>query len=192
MHHQTSRIQGRAGTKQRMTACIDALGLLSSMTTGQHGNEKHGHQKGNQQRRHDSQPQIAKNLPSHSLHKHHRKEDANGCQSRCNDSPSDFPGPPHGSHAHVISFLTTSINGLRTTMEESTNIPIPMAKPPRDMMFRETSNTLRGAKVTATEIGMLRAMMSVVRRSRRNKNNTRIARAPPTIAMLLTSECCLE
>ena len=113
MHHQTSRIQGRAGTKQRMTACIDALGLLSSMTTGQHGNEKHGHQKGNQQRRHDSQPQIAKNLPSHSLHKHHRKEDANGCQSRCNDSPSDFPGPPHGSHAHVISFLTTSINGLQ-------------------------------------------------------------------------------
>ena len=44
-------------------------------------------------------------------------------------------------------------------------MPMPSARPPSDMMLRLTPNRLSGAKVTSSEIGMLTAMMAVVRRS---------------------------
>ena len=59
-------------------------------------------------------------------------------------------------------------------------MPIPIANPPNDIIFRETSNTLSGANVTRIEIGMLNAMIAVVRRSRRNNNKTIMANMPPT------------
>ena len=64
-------------------------------------------------------------------------------------------------------------------MEESTSIPIPMANPPNDIMLRETSNMFKGANVTRIEIGILKAMIAVVRRSRRNNNKTMMASIPP-------------
>ena len=77
-------------------------------------------------------------------------------------------------------------------MEESTNIPIPIAKPPSDMMFSVTSRILSGANVTKIEMGILSAMMAVVRRSRRKISSTRMASMPPKYAVLITSEILLS
>ena len=54
-----------------------------------------------------------------------------------------------------------------TTIELSTNIPIPSARPPRDMIFNETPNMFIGAKVATIEIGMARPTMRVLSGFRR-------------------------
>ena len=74
-----------------------------------------------------------------------------------------------------------------TTIDESTNMPIPIARPPSDMMLSDTLRRFSGANVTKIEIGMLSAMIAVVRMSRKNSSNTITARIPPMIAVLTTS-----
>ena len=67
----------------------------------------------------------------------------------------------------------------RTTIELSTSIPIPRARPPKDMMLRETSNIFMGANVVIIEMGMEIPMMIVAVRLRRKRNKTRTAKIPP-------------
>ena len=66
-------------------------------------------------------------------------------------------------------------------------MPMPMARPPSDMMLSDTWRMFSGANVTRIEIGMLTAMIDVVRMSRKNSSNTITARIPPMIAVLTTS-----
>ncbi len=74
-----------------------------------------------------------------------------------------------------------------TTMDESTSMPIPRARPPRDMMLRDTPSRWRGAKVTARETGIARAMINVERTLARNRKSTTTASRPPRMAADLTS-----
>ena len=71
-------------------------------------------------------------------------------------------------------------------------MPIPMAKPPSDMMLSVTLRMFSGANVMKIEIGMLSAMMAVVLRSRRKISSTRMASMPPQKAVLFTSEILLS
>ena len=73
-----------------------------------------------------------------------------------------------------------------TTMELSTNIPIPKASPPRDIIFSDTSNACRKKKVVTTEIGIETPMMRLLE-FRRNRYKTRMASIPPYRAVLRTS-----
>jgi len=66
-----------------------------------------------------------------------------------------------------------------TTMDESTSMPMPRARPPRDMMLSETPSTFSGAKVTSRETGMLTAMITVGRTRLRKRKSTRTANSPP-------------
>ena len=66
-------------------------------------------------------------------------------------------------------------------------MPIPIARPPSDMMLSETSRMFRGANVTNIEIGILTAMIAVVRMSLKKPSKTIMARTPPKIAVFLTS-----
>ncbi len=75
----------------------------------------------------------------------------------------------------------------RTTIELSTSIPIPSAKPPRDMMLSETPNNIIGAKVATTDTGIVRPIRIVDFRLLRNKKRMIMARIPPTTALLRTS-----
>ena len=54
-------------------------------------------------------------------------------------------------------------------MDESTSMPMPRARPPRDMMFSETPSRFSGAKVISSEIGMLTAMIAVLLKRRRKR-----------------------
>ena len=49
-----------------------------------------------------------------------------------------------------------------TTTELSTSMPMPSARPPRDMMFSVTSKSSKGTKVTATETGIATAITRVL------------------------------
>ncbi len=71
-------------------------------------------------------------------------------------------------------------------------MPIPMAKPPSDMMFSVTLRMFSGANVMKIEIGMLSAMMAVVLRSRKKISSTKMASMPPKYAVLFTSEILLS
>jgi len=74
-----------------------------------------------------------------------------------------------------------------TTMELSTSMPIPKVSPPSDMMFSEIPIRYISTKVAMTDSGILVAMISVDRRSRKNASRTRIASTPPINAALRTS-----
>jgi len=69
----------------------------------------------------------------------------------------------------------------------STSIPIPSAKPPRDIIFNETEKMFIGAKVAIIDTGMVRPIIKVLNRFLRKKYKTIIARIPPIIAVLRTS-----
>ena len=56
---------------------------------------------------------------------------------------------------------------------------MPRVSPPREMMFREIPETYMRKKVAITEMGMAMPMITVVFQLRRNRNNTRMASAPP-------------
>ncbi len=74
-----------------------------------------------------------------------------------------------------------------TTIELSTSMPMPRVNPPSDMMFSEMSSLYMATKVATTEMGMLVAMIRVLRRSRRNSSSTTMASSPPISAALRTS-----
>ena len=74
-----------------------------------------------------------------------------------------------------------------TTIALSTSIPTPRARPPRDMMLRDTSSRYIGAKVTTTEIGIATAMISVADSRRRNIHMTAMAKSAPRNADCFTS-----
>ena len=74
----------------------------------------------------------------------------------------------------------------RTTMELSTSMPIPSVRPPRDMMLSEMSRRYMHMNVAMTDRGIDVAMTTVLRKSRRNANRTRIARTPPMSAAFRT------
>ena len=57
----------------------------------------------------------------------------------------------------------------RTTIEESTSMPMPSARPPSDMTLSEMPSMLRGAKVMNREAGIDTATMAVERKLRRNR-----------------------
>ena len=69
-----------------------------------------------------------------------------------------------------------------TTIELSTSMPTPRARPPRDMMLKETPASARGRKDAMTEVGIETAMITVAPRSRRKKYSTSTARMPPRSA----------
>ncbi len=74
-----------------------------------------------------------------------------------------------------------------TTMALSTNMPTPRARPPRDMMFKDTSSRNMGAKVVATEIGIARAMTRVGTTLRRKTQITSTDNRAPSSAESRTS-----
>ncbi|MBA7660434.1 hypothetical protein ES703_68436 [subsurface metagenome] len=55
----------------------------------------------------------------------------------------------------------------RTTIELSTSMPIPRASPPKDMILRETPERNIRKKAAATEMGIARLMITVLRKLRR-------------------------
>jgi hypothetical protein len=55
------------------------------------------------------------------------------------------------------------------------------------MMFNETPSRFNGANVIRIDMGMLTATMIVLRKSRRNRKRTQMARTPPIMAVYLTS-----
>ena len=67
----------------------------------------------------------------------------------------------------------------RTTTELSTIIPTPRASPPRVMRLRVRPPSSRSAKVATMEIGIEAAMTSVLRKLRRKKSSTKIAKPLP-------------
>ena len=75
----------------------------------------------------------------------------------------------------------------RTTIEQSTSMPMPSARPPSDMMFRETPERWSGAKQRSSAIGMLTATIAVARNSRRKTSRTRTARRPPRMQLSRSS-----
>jgi hypothetical protein len=70
----------------------------------------------------------------------------------------------------------------RTTIELSTNMPMPRARPPSDMMLSVTPSSFIGRKVASTDTGMVTATTAVARGSLKKKNRTMTARIPPTTA----------
>ena len=75
----------------------------------------------------------------------------------------------------------------KTTMALSTNMPTPRAKPPRDMMFKDTSIRNMGAKVVATEIGIARAITRVGTTRRKKTQMTSTLKRAPSRAESRTS-----
>ena len=69
-----------------------------------------------------------------------------------------------------------------TTIELSTSIPMPSARPPSDMMFSDTPPRYIRKKLAITEIGIANPTTRVVRRRRRNRYSTATASRPPAIA----------
>ena len=74
-----------------------------------------------------------------------------------------------------------------TTIALSTNMPIPRASPPSDMMLRDTPALYMAPKVAIIEIGTAMPMTNVVAKRRRNKKHTKIEKIPPNIAADFTS-----
>jgi len=74
-----------------------------------------------------------------------------------------------------------------TTMELSTSMPMPRARPPRLMMFSDRSNMYMKKKVITTDSGMDSEMIEVLLKSRRNRNRTPTARMPPRRPVSSTS-----
>ena len=66
-----------------------------------------------------------------------------------------------------------------TTTELSTSIPTPNARPDSEIIFSVTPLKYISTMANISEIGMLRAMITVGLRSRRNKIRTIIARMAP-------------
>ena len=75
----------------------------------------------------------------------------------------------------------------KTTMALSTNIPIPRANPPRDIILSDVFERCSGAKVAITHIGIVMAIINVLPGRLKNKNNTMMASSPPVIQVLITS-----
>ena len=92
----------------------------------------------------------------------------------------------------VTAFLVSTPSSFRrwidssTTTLLSTSIPIPSARPPSESTLMLTSVNSIIRNVTATEMGMESAMVRVLRRFRRNRNNTSAASIAPTMAVDLT------
>ena len=66
-----------------------------------------------------------------------------------------------------------------TTMELSTSIPIPSARPDMEMIFSEIFEKYISTTANTTDSGIAHAMIRVGRKSRRNRISTRIARIAP-------------
>src|SRR5262245_21087113 len=75
-----------------------------------------------------------------------------------------------------------------TTIDASTTMPMPSARPPSDMMFSETLNRYIGANVTTIEIGIEIEMISVGRKLRSASQITNIVRIIASQPELLTSD----
>ena len=74
-------------------------------------------------------------------------------------------------------------------MEESTSMPMPSARPPRDMMLSDTPIRLRGAKVIISEIGIETRddRTSTHALLQEERQSTKMASMPPITAVLRTS-----
>ncbi len=101
--------------------------------------------------------------------------------------------PPTSDTPLMAEFTQSSPSSLHlkilsmTTMELSTSIPIPRARPPRDIMFKLTWKIFRGAKAAINESGIEIATITVVEKCCKNKNRMITARTPPKIAVFFTS-----
>ena len=82
------------------------------------------------------------------------------------------------SFADIPSFLRRTMFSI-TTMELSTNIPTPRAKPPKDMMFMVTPVKYIMAIANIRLIGMDTAITMVGFMSFKNNIRTKIASNPP-------------
>ena len=74
-----------------------------------------------------------------------------------------------------------------TTIALSTRLPTPSASPPSEMMLSVIPERCIGANVARIEIGIVRPMISVWGRFRRNRYSTITAITPPWIALSRTS-----
>ena len=74
----------------------------------------------------------------------------------------------------------------RTTIELSSSIPIPKARPPKVMMFRVNPPKYISPNVAMIETGIAVAIIAVLDTLRRNKNRTIIAKIPPNRVKFLT------
>ena len=75
--------------------------------------------------------------------------------------------PPTSPVPRIAASIRPSPSSLHrnmlsnTTIELSTNIPMPRARPPRDMILSDTPKIFIGAKVATMEIGIARPTMAV-------------------------------
>ena len=75
----------------------------------------------------------------------------------------------------------------KTTIELSTNIPIPNAIPPKDMILRLTPLPYIRLNVAITDTGMEIEIIKVIQILRRNRYSTKMASKPPMIPAFRTS-----
>ena len=85
---------------------------------------------------------------------------------------------PSSRHRNTLS---------KTTMALSTRLPTPSASPPSEMMLSVIPERCIGANVARIEIGIVRPMIRVCGRLRRNRYSTITAIRPPCTALSRTS-----
>ncbi len=103
----------------------------------EHRYQEQGDDQGGEQRDHDRQPQVTKRLSRDALDEDHREEHGDRGEGRGGDRHAHFGGSPRAAERRVSPSSRQREMDSRTTMEESTNMPMPSARPPSDMIFNE-------------------------------------------------------
>ena len=78
------------------------------------------------------------------------------------------------------------------TMELSTSMPMPSASPERESTLSVMPVKYMATKAMTTLMGMDRAMISVGRKSSRNRSSTRMASAAPESRLLSTESMTIS
>ena len=90
---------------------------------------------------------------------------------------ASFSPSPSSCLRNMFSITTTAL---------STNIPMPNARPPRDIIFMESLPKNMSVKATIIEIGMLKVTIAELFRFLKKNSSTKNARKPPCTAASLT------
>ena len=78
-----------------------------------------------------------------------------------------------------------------TTIELSTSMPIPMARPAMEITFMVTPEKYMSTSAKSTDTGMEMPTAKVGRMSLRNRNRMRMASAPPKSRLWTTADMAI-
>ena len=102
-------------------------------------------------------------------------------------APATSRAPSRAASSSESPFSRRCVIASSTTIELSTSIPMPRARPPSDIRFSVTPPKYIGAKVTSTERGIEIPMISVGPSLRSANQITAMASSAPVRAELCTS-----